>query len=197
MQLRQLAQGCPWLVMPEIDRKIVELMDSSWINQVYNPPDDVSQDQQKAQAIENGTMMEGFLPNVLPTDEHLTHLQTLDGYLTWATQRNQPVAPDLMGTFMQHGMSHVQAARADPQYMRQHGQDIEQFAQKFATFQKQQMAQQNASAGLARLRGPQMPGTMPGGPQPPQGMMPPPPMPPQLPTPGAIPTGQPPPVPSP
>ena len=38
MQLRQLAQGSPWIVIPEIDRKIIELMDSSWIADLYSPP---------------------------------------------------------------------------------------------------------------------------------------------------------------
>lgn len=190
MQLRQLAQGSPWLKLNEIDRKIVELMDSSWIVEVYQEPEQASANQQEDQAIENTVMTDGFLPQVLPTDDHLVHCQMIDGFITFSQQKQRPIPPDAMMLLMQHGMAHVQAARQDPQYMRNHGTDIEQIGQKFATtlkqLQSQQQAGQTAQTGLGHLRGqPQLP-TMRGGAPP---LAPPPPgaQPPPLPTPGANP----------
>lgn len=178
MQLRQLAQGSPWLVIPEIDRKLVELMDASWIKDLYEPPQLVQGDQEKAQAVENATLQDGYLPQVKPNDDHVTHLQMLDGFIGWSQQHGKPLPPDVLGLFLQHGMGHVQIARQDAAYMKQHGPQIEQFAQKLATTQKQMVAGQSASAGLARLKAPPGPNTMPQGPQPPAGLMPQPPMPP-------------------
>jgi hypothetical protein len=174
MQLRQLAQGSPWLITPEIDRKIVELMDSGWIPQVYQEPPVVTANEQFKQAVENGTMMEGFLPQVSPNDDHLVHLQTADGYQGWLAQRGTPLAPDLLQIFMQHMMNHVQTARQDAAYMKAHGPDIEQFAAKIATTLKQlasqQQAGQMAQAGMNRLRGGNgAPPTMSGGPPAPGG----------------------------
>jgi hypothetical protein len=174
MQLRQLAAGSSWLIVPEIDRKIVELMDTGWINQVYQEPPVVTANEQEEQAIENCTLMDGFNPQVAPNNDHLVHCQILDGFLNWNQGRGLQIPPDIMQGFMQHGMAHVQAARQDPAYMKSHGADIEQFASKFATTmkqlqsmqQKQQQAASIAQTGLAHLRGGGPPGTMPGGPAP-------------------------------
>ena len=169
MQLRQLAQGSPWIKLPEIDRKIIELMDSSWIMQVFEEPEDIQQDEQMKQAVENSVMLDGFLPNVLPTDAHVLHLQTMDGFIGWAQQPQNGVkiGPTVLPTFMQHGMNHVQAARADAEYMKQYGPQIAQFANKIAATQKQ-MAQQQAAAqqaqtAMGNLRG-MTPAGMPGAP---------------------------------
>ena len=62
MQLRQLGQGSPWIVTPEIDRKIIELMDSSWIVDLYQQPEQVTAGQQEDQAIETTVMNDGFRP---------------------------------------------------------------------------------------------------------------------------------------
>jgi hypothetical protein len=194
MQLRQLSQNSPWLLTPEIDRKIVELMDSGWIPQVYQEPPVVTANEQFKQAVENGTMMEGFLPQVSPDDDHLTHLQTADGYIGWLSQRGQPLSPDLLTIFMQHMQQHVLVARQDAAYMKAHGPDIEQFASKIATtmkqIQSQQQAGQMAQAGMANLRGNGAPPTMPGGSAPAgvAGRMPPPVSPPQPPQPGQVPS---------
>lgn len=189
MQLRQLAANSPWIIVPEIDRKIVELMDSGWISQVYQEPPTVAANQQEEQAIENAIMLDGFLPQAEPNDDHLTHLQIMDGFITWSGQQGKPVAPLLMNTFMQHGMQHIQIARQDPAYMKAHGPEIEQFASKFAQTMKQLQAQQaagqQAAQGVAKLRGgSNNAGTMPGGPAPPGAGMPPPAAPPPVAQPG-------------
>jgi hypothetical protein len=173
MQLRQLANGSPWLKVYEIDRKIVELMDSQWINQVYEPPQQVDADQQMLQATENATMMDGFGPQVKPTDEHVTHLKTIDGYLGWTVQNARPIPPDIMTIFMQHGLQHIEAARADAGYMKLHAQEIAQFAQKIQATQKQLAQQQQMVATQPPVGGPPGGAPPPMAP-PPNGAMPPP-----------------------
>ena len=159
MQLRQLAQGSPWIKLPEIDRKIIELMDSTWIMQVFSEPQDIQQDEQMKQAVENSVMIDGYLPNVLPTDAHVLHLQILDGFLGWTQNPTNGVkiGPTVMPTFLQHATNHVQAARADAQYMKQYGPQIAQFANKIAQTQKglqqQQVAAQQAQTAMGNLRG--------------------------------------------
>ena len=166
MQLRQLAQGSPWIKLNEIDRKVIELMDAQWIDEIYQTPQDAQSGQQEHQAIENSVMVDGFLPEVKSDDAHLVHLQMLDGYLKWRPQHGLPqLAPDVMSIFMQHGMNHIQMAKNDPQYWKQYGAQINQFAGMFkATLnQMQQMAQSQAGAtqALGALRGGQMPGGAP------------------------------------
>jgi hypothetical protein len=176
MQLRQLAQGSPWIKLPEVDRKIIELMDSSWIMEVFEEPPEVMSNQQESQAIENSCMHDGFLPQVEPTDDHVTHLTILFGYLGWTKQHQQMLPPDVLDIFVQHGTLHVTAARADPAYMKQYGPQIGQLAVQLGALQKeQQMAQaqaqqqqamqQKAQMTMANLRG----GLPPGGAPPPMG----------------------------
>jgi hypothetical protein len=184
MQLRQLAQGSPWIILPEIDRKIIELMDSSWIMEVFEEPPEAMSNQQESQAIENSCMHDGFLPQVEPTDDHVTHLTILFGYLGWTKQHNQMLPPDVLDIFVQHGTLHVQAARADAAYMKQYGPQIGQLAAQLGGLQKEvqaqqmqaqqaQAAQQNAGLAMSRLRGGMPAGGAPGAPG-----LPPPPMPP-------------------
>ena len=201
MQLRQLSQGASWIVTPEIDRKIIELMDAQWVSDLYQAPQDIQADQSEQQAIENSLMIDGFLPQVKPRDDHLLHLQTCDGFMGWRTQQGQPIPPGQIGIFLQHMMMHVQAAKADPQYWKMHAQQIQPFIAKIQATQKQlqqsALAQQQASGMLANLRGGPPPGmgAPPGTPPPmpagmPTGGAPPPvPSPPQAGMPAAIPTG--------
>jgi hypothetical protein len=154
MQLRQLAvqPPSPWIKVPEIDRKIIELMDAQWISQVFSEPQDIMTDQQFAQAVENSVMIDGFLPPVKPSDDHVTHLQLMDGFLGWAPKNGIQIGPNILPTFMQHGTNHIQAARADAQYMKSHGPQIAQFATKIAQTQKwmqQQQMQAQAAQGQA------------------------------------------------
>jgi hypothetical protein len=170
MQLRQLAASSPtpWIKIWEIDRKIIELMDSQWINQVYEEPQNAQADQQFQQAIENSVMIDGFLPPVQPTDDHVTHLTTMEGFIGWSQTPTNGVqiGQTVMPTFLQHGTNHIEAARQDPAYMKQHGPEIAQFANKIAATQKQlqqaQMAQQQAGMAMSNLRGGQ-PAGMPNG----------------------------------
>jgi hypothetical protein len=181
MQLRQLAQGSPWIVVPEIDRKIIELMDSSWIVDLYQPPPLVTNYQQEEQAIETAVMSDGFVPQAQTPDDHVIHCTMIEQYIqfqqppppqppTPPTPPKAPIPNDFMQRLMQHGMMHVQLARQDPNYMRQHGQDIEAFAKKFQAtvnqMQAQQMAQQKAATTMGNLRNPPGMPTMPGGPGP-------------------------------
>lgn len=183
MQLRQLAQGSPWLKVWEIDRKIVELMDADWVAVLYQEPEEAQADQQEQQAIENSVMSDGFLPNVKPTDEHVQHLTILDGFVGWRQKQGAPIPPVLLPIFLQHASAHVQAARADPQYMKQNGPAIAQFANKIAVTQRQlaqgQQAQAAAAAAMTNLRG--------GGPGAPPGPL----EPPVPPVPGTVPTAGP------
>ena len=201
MQLRQLGQGSPWIVMPEVDRKIIELMDSSWIVDLYEQPEQVSADQQEDQAIETTVMNDGFVPQAAVSDDHVIHCTMIEQFIQFRQgggppQPGQPppppqppIAPDFMGRLMQHGMMHVTLARQDAQYMRQHRVQIEQFAQKFQAtmtqLQQQQMGQQKAAGTMANLKSPPGMPTMRGGP-PPGGT---PPMVPPPPSPGAAPVG--------
>ena len=159
MQLRQMAQGSPWIKVPEIDRKIIELMDSQWINQVFTEPEDVQADQQEDQAIENSVMLDGFLPRVMPNDDHVIHLTVMDGFMGWTQNpaNGIKIPPVVLPTFLQHGMDHIQAARQDPAYMKAHGPDIAKFANKIAATQKQmaqqQAAQAQAQTAMSNLRG--------------------------------------------
>lgn len=183
MQLRQLAQNSPWIKVAEIDRKIIELMDSQWISEVYEEPADAAADQQEQQAIENAVMLDGFLPQVEPNDEHVTHLQIEDGFIGWRGQQGDPIPPQLITIFMQHMTAHIETARQDPQYMKQHGAQIAQFANKVAQTQKEMALEQKAQTSIAALRG----GA--GAPQPaPNGGTPQPVAPPSMPQPGQ-PTG--------
>lgn len=202
MQLRQMSQGSPWIKTPEVDRKIIELMDSSWIMEVFEEPAEAMSNQQESQAIENSCMHDGFLPQVEPTDDHVTHLTILFGYIGWTKQHGQMLPPDVLDIFVQHGTMHVQAAKADAGYMKQYGPQILQLAAQLTQLQQGLAAQQaqaqqaqmaGAHAGLAmqRLRG-GVPAMPPGAPAPPAPPGPPPPgMPagagPQMP-PGGIPT---------
>jgi hypothetical protein len=170
MQLRQLAQGSPWIKLPEIDRKIIELMDSSWIMQVFSEPQDVQQDEEMKQALENSVMIDGFMPAVLPTDAHVLHLQTLLGFIQWAGQPGHGVniTPSVLPTFLQHGTMHIQAAHQDAQYMKQYGPQVAQFTAQIQAIQKglaqQQAAQQKAGMAMATLRGGAPPSTSGGAP---------------------------------
>jgi len=194
MQLRQLAQGSPWIVVPEIDRKIIELMDSSWIVDLYTRPEQVTADQQEDQAIETTVMNDGFVPQAAVNDDHVIHCTMIEQFIQFRqggppqpgappTPPQPPIAPDFMSRLMQHGMMHVQLARQDAQYMRQNRVQIEMFAQKFQAtmtqLQQQQMGQQKAAGTMANLKSPPGMPTMRGGP-PPGGvppMVPPPPQP--------------------
>jgi hypothetical protein len=188
MQLRQLSSGAPWIKTPEIDRKLVELMDAQWVSDIYEPPPQVTSDQAEEQAIENSIMMDGFSPQVKPDDDHLTHLQTLDAFITMRSAQGPPISPPQMQVFMQHMAMHIGAARSDPGYWKAHAQALAPFIQKMQDtmkgLAKQQQAAQGAQASLAALRGGPPPGM--GGPPAPGGQMPP-----GMPTGGA-----PPPVPS-
>jgi len=157
MQLRQLSQGSPWIKTFEIDRKIIELSDAQWVSDIYEEPQDAAADQQEQQAIENSIMLDGFLPQVKPNDEHVVHLTVCDGFIGWSAQQGKPIPPPLMGTFMQHMSMHIQAAKADPQYWKAHAQQIAPFIAKVAQTAKQMQQAQNAQAAatgaLASLRG--------------------------------------------
>ena len=163
MQLRQLATQppSPWIKVPEIDRKIIELMDAQWISQVFSEPQDIMTDQQFAQAVENSVMIDGFLPSVKPSDDHVTHLQMMEGFLGWAPKNGIQIGPNILPTFMQHGTNHVAAARQDAAYMKTYSPQIAQFAAQIAQTQKWMAAQQaqaqaaSAQAGqaLGALRG--------------------------------------------
>jgi hypothetical protein len=173
MQLRQLSQGSPWIVTPNIDKKIVELMDSTWVADLYQEPQDMQADQQEQQAIENSVMSDGFLPPVKPSDEHVTHLGICDGFITWSGQQGRPISPQLMPIFLQHMGNHIQTASQDADYMKAHAPQIRQFAQKIKATQKQMaqmaQAQQQAGAAMGALRG-GAPGPLPAGGAMPPGM---------------------------
>jgi hypothetical protein len=190
MQLRQLANGAPWIQVPEVDRKIIELMDAQWVSDLYKEPPAITQDQQEEQAIENGLLADGFMPQVKPNDDHLVHLQMCDGFIGFKAQQGTPIPPQQMGLFMQHMQMHVEAARQNAQYWKAHAQQIQPIMQKIQDtmkgLQKQQQAQQQAAAGMAALRGGGMGPPGPGGPGGAMTPMPPPgPMPPAPPVPGA------------
>lgn len=185
MQLRQLSQGSPWIKTPEIDKKIVELMDATWIADIYEEPQDIQAGQQEEQAIENSLMLDGFLPRVLPSDDHAVHLQIEDGFIGWSNQNGRPIPPPLMQIFMQHMQQHVAAAKQNPQYWKAHAQQIEPFIAKVQQTMKamaqQQAAAQHAQGALGSLRGitpPAAGGPMPAG-MPTGGAPPPMPQPPQ------------------
>jgi 4-hydroxyphenylpyruvate dioxygenase-like putative hemolysin len=59
--------------------------------------------------------------------------------------------------FLQHGTQHIEAAREDPDFMKQHGTQIAQFANKIATTQRQlaqaEQAQAQAAGAMQNLRG--------------------------------------------
>lgn len=176
MQLRQLAAGVPWVKIFEIDRKIIELMDAQWVSDIYQEPQDAATSQQEEQAIENTLLDDGFLPQVKPSDDHLVHLQIEDGFINFKQAQGQPVAPQNMGIFMQHMQMHIQVAKANPQYWKQHAQGIQPFIQKVQQTMKAAAAQQQAAGAMANLRGGGPPGMGPGGggpgvmgPIPPQG----------------------------
>ena len=211
MQLRQLSQNSPWIKTWEIDKKIIELMDTQWISVLYQDPPDAQADQQYSQALENSTMLDGFLPQPKSTDDHVQHLTILFGFIQWGQQQQpNPVTPVTLPTFIQHATLHIQAARADADYFKQHAQEIGQAAQQLAMLQKQvasaQQVQQKASGMMANLRGggppPGLPPNgagppggppalaAPGGPPPPPGASPPPPGPPAagLPQPTGLPS---------
>ena len=57
MQLRQMAKARPGSSRSEIDRKIIELMDSQWINRSLQSLRMSQADQQEDQAIENSVML--------------------------------------------------------------------------------------------------------------------------------------------
>jgi hypothetical protein len=162
MQLRQLSQGSPWIVTPEVDKKIIELMDAQWIKDLFQEPQDVQANQQEQQAIENSIMMDGFLPQVKPPDDHLVHLQIEDGFIGWSGQNGKPIPPAQMQTFMQHMQMHIAAAKQDPQYWKQHAQQIQPFIvkvqQTLKGMQQQAQAQQQAAGAMANLRGGPPPG---------------------------------------
>jgi hypothetical protein len=180
MQLRQLGQGSPWIVIPELDKKIIELMDAQWIQDLYQEPKDIMADQQERQAIENGLMNDGFMPQVKPDDDHVIHLQTEDGFIGWRGQQGNPIPPPQMQTFMQHMQMHIQAAKSNPQYWKAHAQQVQPFIQKVQQtlkgLQQAQMAQQQAAGAMANLRGGGggRPGMMGPTPPPVPGMAPPP-----------------------
>ena len=161
MQLRQMAAAspAPWIKLWEIDRKIIELVDAQWIDQVYQEPQDAQADQQFQQAIENSVMIDGFLPPVLPTDDHVTHLTILEGFIGWSQTPTNGVqiGQTVMPTFIQHGIITWRQRGQDPAYMKQYGPQIAQFANKIAASQKQlqqaQAAQQQAGSSYERLRG--------------------------------------------
>ena len=157
MQLRQLAQGSPWLKINEIDCKIIELMDAQWINQFYVEPQEAQADQMERQGLENALMLTRFPANVKPNDEHLTHLTVLDGFIKDQVAHGG-VAPDVMPMLLNHGLAHVQAARANSAYMKQNGTQIAQFASKLVATQKQLGAPAPAGGAPA--------GGAPGGPPP-------------------------------
>jgi hypothetical protein len=140
MQLRQLAQGAAWIQVNEIDCKIIELMDSQWINQLYIPPQEAQQDQMTKQATENVLLMSGYPAPIAPNDEHVTHLQVMDAFVRDAMGRPEGIAPDRLPLLMNHGMAHIQAARSNADYMKQYGVQIAQFASKINATQRQ-MAQ--------------------------------------------------------
>jgi len=166
MQLRQMSQGSPWIVTPEVDRKIVELMDAQWVGDLYKEPTDLQSDQQFKQATENSVMTDGFLPRVMPNDDHLVHLQTEDGFIKWSGQNAKPIPPAQLGIFMQHMQQHIEAAKANPNYWKQFGQQIQPFvamvAQTMKGLQQQAQAGQQAAGALANLRGGGPPGMPPG-----------------------------------
>jgi hypothetical protein len=147
MQLRQLAQGAPWIQVNEIDRKIIELTNSQWINQIYVPPQGAQANEQEKQATENVLLMSGFPAQVQANDEHVTHLRVMDGFVNWQMQR-APIAPDILTLLLGHGMGHVQAARSNAVYMKQNGTAIAQFASKIQATQRQ-LQQQQAQSQLA------------------------------------------------
>ena len=168
MQLRQLGQGSPWIVTPEIDRKIIELMDSSWIVDLYQQPEQVTAGQQEDQAIETTVMADGFVPQPSPKDDHVIHCTMIEQFIQFRQGASPqpgaspptpqpPIPPDFMGRLMEHGMMHVQMARQDAQYMKQHRQEIEQFAGKFTATMKQMQQQQavaaSAQTAMSNLRG--------------------------------------------
>ena len=166
MQLRQLSQGAPWIKTPEIDKKIVELMDTQWISAIYEEPQDVQASQQEEQAVENSIMLDGFMPRVMPSDDHLVHLQMADGFIGWSQQNGRPIPPQLIQIFMQHMQQHIAAAQANPQYWKAHAQQIQPYIQKVQAtikgMQQQQMAQAQAGMAMGRLRGGGPPGMPPG-----------------------------------
>lgn len=180
MQLRQLAAGVPWVKTFEIDRKIIELMDAQWVGDIYQEPQDAQASQQEEQAIENTLLADGFLPQVKPSDDHLVHLQIEDGFINFKNGQGQPIPPQGLGIFMQHMQMHIQAAQANPQYWKQHAQQIQPFIQKAAQTMKAAQAQGQAAGAIANLRGGGPPNLSPGGgsPIPPPALAPPqPPMP--------------------
>jgi hypothetical protein len=157
MQLRQLSQGAPWIVTPEIDRKIVELMDAQWVSDLYKEPQDIGSDQAEEQAIENALLSDGFVPQVKPSDDHLIHLQTLDGFIGYKGQQGQALNPQQLGMCMAHAQMHLGAARSNAQYWKAHAQALQPFVQKVAQtmkgLQQQQAASAQAAQGMAALRG--------------------------------------------
>jgi hypothetical protein len=212
MQLRQMSQGAPWIQTSNIDKKIIELMDSDWITEFYTEPPQAQADQAERQAIENTLLVDGFVPQVKPDDDHVIHLQTADGFMESRGPQtsSQPLGPQQIGPFMQHMQQHIAAAHQDAQYWKQHGQEILPFEQKvkqtMAAMQAQAAAAQKAQMTMQNLRGgtggplaggpPGMPpggGVVPGGSGAPPGAATPPNIPqaPNLPQPGQQTTGVP------
>ena len=104
-------------------------------------------DQQYSQALENSTMLDGFLPQPKSDDDHVQHLNILFGFIQWGQQQQpNPITPVTLPTFIQHATLHIQAARADADYFKQHSSEIGQAAQQLAALQKQVAAQAQAQA---------------------------------------------------
>src|SRR5262249_38724055 len=94
---------------------------------------------------------------VKPDDDHLVHLQMIDGFIGYKGQQGTPIAPPQMALLMKHMGMHIGAARSDPQYWKAHAAEIEPFIQKMQDtmkgLQKQQAASAQGQMGLANLRG--------------------------------------------
>jgi hypothetical protein len=112
----QLLQGKPNVDQDELLKMLLEQDNPENVTRLFRDSQTASADEAEKQAVEFGTMTNGFTPQTRQDDDDFTHIQVLTQLVEARIQRGEPVTPDLAQRVLVHGAMHEEqmAAKKDP-----------------------------------------------------------------------------------
>jgi hypothetical protein len=147
----QMFKGDPRIDQDELYRSLLDADDPRLTKRLLVNTGSQAAAQLEDQAQEISIMLLGFPAEIRPTDDDLSHLQSIAGFAQRRTQTGEPLTAETLTLLAQHAQGHAAALRQkNPDVWKQRGPALGAFVQQLqAEAQKAAQAQQAQQANLS------------------------------------------------
>lgn len=104
-------KGDPYIKQDELRKDVLESDTPGLVRRLFTSPEAVAANQMEDQSTELCSMLIGFQSAVTEADDHATHLQSIEGFLTNRSMMRNPVPPEAMMLIAQHASEHHAALK--------------------------------------------------------------------------------------